>query len=126
MTNKLKLSDFLAGYEDKKEPATHIIRKEESEDLTFPLNEFCSTLSTYQGSFLIDNRLFSSMLPSTNSLYFFNEDNQDEYMIIFDPIIDIKKRDSSFIVFYYPNQVINIALKESNGQENKISKDFEG
>lgn len=125
MTNKLKLSDFLAGYDDKKEPATPIIRKEESEDLTFPLSEFCSILSQYQGTFLIEDRLFSSMLPSTNSLYFFNEHNQDEYMIIFDPIIDIKQRDSAFVVFYYPNQVINIALKESNVQENKISKDFE-
>lgn len=123
---KLKLSDFLAGYEETPEAPPLVTRKDEPESLTYPLSSFCENISTYTGLFEIEGKLFSSVIPSANSLYFFNETSSDEYMLIFDPIIDIKNRETFFQVFYYPNHVINVTLKESNGQESQISKNTEG
>lgn len=129
MTKKLNLSEFLAGYENTQQKPPQI-KKEESDPLSYPLNEFCTDMSTYDGVFCINDRLYGSIIPTTNSLYFFNEDNSDEYMLIFDPIIDIKKRDNMYNIFYYPDHVINISLKESYVKEESISeitkKDTEG
>lgn len=94
--------------------------------LTFPLTEFCNTITAFDGQFCINDRLYSSVLPSTNSLYFFNEANEDDYMLIFDPIIDIKQRSSAFIVFYYPNHVINVSLKEAHVTKEPFEKDSKG
>ena len=120
MTKKLNLSDFLAGY-DNTQHVSLPVKKEENEILSYPLNEFCSEISAHLGAFYINDRLYGSLIPSTNSLYFFNEDNSDEYMIIFDPIIDIKKRENMYKIFYYPDHVISISLKESYVKEKQIS-----
>jgi hypothetical protein len=126
VTKKLKLLEFLAGC-DNTPVKVSSVRKEETGVLSYPLSEFCTTVSTYNGTFCINDRLYGSVIPSTNSLYFFNEDNTDEYMIIFDPIIDIKKRDNGFNIFYYPDHVINIILKESYVKEESVTeKNTEG
>ena len=122
VTKKLKLSEFLAGYEDTPAKAVYTPK----EKLTVSFSEFCNTISSFSGSFSINEKTFSNVLPSSNNLYFFNEDGDCDYMIIFDPIIDIKQRDNSFMVFYYPDQVISIILKEANVKENQITENTKG
>ena len=59
-------------------------------------------------------------------MYFLNESTEEEFMLIFDPIIDIKRKDNSFTVFYYPDSIFTIVLKDENveksSQKQKINE----
>ena len=87
--------------------------------MSFGLADFYDTIVQHRGSFVINEVTYSSVIPSSNNLYFFKEATDEETIILFDPIIDIKQKDTGFTVFYYPNTVINILLKESNVKEIK-------
>lgn len=77
-------------------------------------------MSAHVGSFIIDEITYSAIIPSTSNLYFFRESDNDEFILLFDPINDIKKKNNSdFTVFYYPNTIINISLRESNVKEDR-------
>ena len=121
MIRKLSLSDFLAGYTSQPDDITHV-RKESTENLTFPLSGFCDVLLEHRGSFLINDIVYESVIPSDTNIYFFSEATNDEFMVIFDPIVDIKCKDSMFTVFYYPDQIITILLRDSNGKEDSCSE----
>ena len=89
--------------------------------LTFPLIEFYSTIIKHTEGFYINNIYYTSVIPSKNNIYFFNEGSNDEFILIFDPIIDIKQRNQVFSIFYYPDKIITIELKESNVKESQKS-----
>ena len=72
---------------------------------------FYNNIVEHRGNFVINNSLYTSIIPSTNNIYFFNE--EIETIIIFESIIDIKKKDNNmFTIFTFPNTVISILLKD--------------
>lgn len=117
MTKKLKLSEFLANYTAVEKVATS--DRDIKPVLSYPLEQFYRQISLFKGHFCIDGIVYTHVLPSMTNLYFFNEQTEQEHIVIFEPIIDIKEKNNTFTVFYYPETVINILLKESNEQESK-------
>ncbi len=123
MSKKLNLSDFLKDYPAPKADSPFSISAAET-PLTYPLTEFYNNIIKHAEGFCVNNVFYSSLIPSKNNLYFFNEGSNDEFMLIFDPIIDIKQRNGIFNVFYYPDKVITIELKESNVKESQSNTQF--
>lgn len=117
MTKKLNLSDFLKDYPSISKDNPFLIAAEVP--LTYPLTEFYNAIVQHNTGFCINNVYYTSIIPSKNNLYFFNEGSNEEFILIFDPIIDIKQRNGMFNVFYYPDKVITIELKESNVKESQ-------
>ena len=118
MTKKLPLSEFLRDCSSPSEVSPFLNYRGET-TLTIPLVEFCSTLIQHTAPFYINGVSFTSLIPSKNNIYFFNEGSNDDFILIFDPIIDIKQRNGIFSIFYYPDKVITIELKESNVKESQ-------
>lgn len=115
MVEKLKLSEFLTGLSKPIDSPLPICKAEI--ELTYPLLEFYKKMIEHSGGFIIEDTYFANLIPTNNNLYFFNEDFDDEYMIVFDPIIDIKEKNNIFTLFYYPETTISIKLKEPDGKE---------
>ena len=87
--------------------------------MSYSLTEFYNRLSCHTGNFIINDTEYPSIIAASNNLYFFKESTNDDYILLFDPIIDIKQKElNSFSVFYYPDQIINITLRDSNVKEN--------
>jgi hypothetical protein len=123
MTKKLNVSDFLRDFSSTKEEGPFLnIRKESN--FTISLTEFYTKITEHTFIFCVNGTEYTSLIPSKNNLYFFNEASNDEFILIFDPIIDIKQRNGAFNIFYYPDKVITIALKESNVKEPQQDPQF--
>jgi len=113
MIKKLQLSEFLIDSASVVE-ATPVVYRQVERELTYPLVEFYTRVIQQTNGYYVDGIFYSSLIPSTNNLYFFNEASNEEFILIFDPIIDIKNKNGIFTVFYYPNTTINIAFKDIN------------
>ncbi len=112
LIKKLNLSDFLAQSNITETEQTFQLK--EDERMSYNLSDFYSIISEHSGVFIINDKLYTSIIPSMGNLYFFKESSNDEFILLFDPIIDIKKKDdNNFVVFYYPDKIINILLKDS-------------
>ena len=111
MIKKLNLSDFLAQSNIVELPL--VFQPKEQSTMSYGLLEFYKIISEHSGIFVIDDKLYTSIIPSSANLYFFKESSNDDFILLFDPIIDIKKKDDkNFVVFYYPNTIINISLEK--------------
>ena len=108
MIKKLNLSDFLSNQTSENFPLTY---QPKENLMSYELSMFYNNIVEHRGNFVINNSLYTSIIPSTNNIYFFNE--EIETIIIFESIIDIKKKDNNmFTIFTYPNTVISILLKD--------------
>lgn len=113
ITRKLNLSEFLAQENIVESPL--VFQPKEQTNMSYSLLSFYKVMSEHVNTFTINNKIYTSIIPSSNNLYFFKESSNDEFMLLFDPIIDIKKKDDdTFVVFYYPDTVINISLRKSD------------
>ena len=91
--------------------------------MSFSLSSFYTAISEHVGCFEIDEQQYPSVILAASNLYFFKESTNDDYILLFDPIIDIKQKElNKFTVFYYPDKVINITLRNLN-VEQKIKTD---
>ena len=105
MTKKLKLSDFLSQEDSP------IVPEESTQEsgLTCPLDEFISALSSHEGSFLLDGKSYSEAISSDHSAYFY-EGSMSPSLIMYESLLDIKKKDGKFIVFCDQAPAIIITL----------------
>ena len=105
MTKKLKLSDFLSQEDSP------IVSEESIQEsgLTCPLDEFISAISSHGGSFLVDSKVYLEAISSDYSAYFF-EGAMSPSLIMYESLIDIKKRDGKFVVFCDHTPAITITL----------------
>jgi hypothetical protein len=110
LIKKLNLTEFLS---QSSIVSPIIYQPKEDANMGVSLVDFYNEITHHMGIFIINEKVYSSVIPSSNNLYFFKESTNDEYIIIFNPIEDIKKKGpKSFTVFYYPNTIINILLKD--------------
>ena len=93
MTKKLKLSDFLAF----QKPETIKIPENPTE-FTYSLEEFKEAIENHQGSFLVDSRAYPVAISSDYSLYFYKGE-RTPFLIMYEPVIDIKRRNNTLLVF---------------------------
>lgn len=110
--NKLNLSDFLRFDEESSNKPVFSFLEPIEKQFTVSLFEFYNRLLNHSGNIIIDDITYTSILGSQYNLYFINEED-NENIILFDPIIDIKnKEDNEILVFYYPDKVFHIILKD--------------
>ena len=83
---------------------TNTIKKMETEEFSYPLREFYENVCAHLGKFELHGRLYDNVLPTLTNLYFSSSEHSYDDMIIFDPIIDIKKVNNRFVIFYYNKQ----------------------
>lgn len=111
MIKKLNLTEFLSRTSIQDIPQT--FQPVEYQNMSFNFSDFYKIVSTHTGSFIINENTYPSVISADTNLYFFKESTNDDYILLFDPIIDIKQKEiNKFTVFYYPDQVINITLKK--------------
>jgi hypothetical protein len=104
LTKKLNLSDFLA----QTEPET-IVRQSSSTPLTYSLQDFKSAIEFHSGDFLIDNKVYPAAISSDYSVYFY-EGERSPFLIVYESILDIKRRENTLSVFSDDQSVISITL----------------
>ena len=112
MIKKLALDEFLSN--------THIINRplefqpKEFDNMSFSMPTFYRCIVEHSGVFIINNVEYNSIIPSAQNLYFFIKESSDvEYLLPFNAVIDIKqKATNEFIVFYYPDSVAHILLRD--------------
>ena len=82
--------------------------------MSYSIIEFYKTITKHTGLFIVDGIRYTSLIPSTNNLYFFMKESIDvDYLLSFDAVIDIKqKKLNEFIIFYYPDSSIHILLQD--------------
>ena len=86
--------------------------------MSFTLLAFYEAIAKHKGWFEINNQQYPSVILAVSNLYFFRESTNDDYILLFDPIIDIKQKElNKFTVFYYPDKVINITLRNLNVEQ---------
>lgn len=116
---KLPLTDFLRGF-DVGPPSLDICNLTTT-DFTFHLNDFYDIINSHLGEFVIEGVIYEQLMASKSNLYFYSlqEDNiQKQFLIVFDPIIDIKqKSEGEFVIFCYPEQTIHLSLRTIDEQK---------
>lgn len=120
-TKKLTLSDFLSGLDSIIESniSNIPVSKDLSKEFSYSLSNFFEDIVSHPGIFTVNGLEYTNIIPSLNSLYFFNEYHDKQTILIFDPIIDIKKRNSEYTIFYYSEHIITISLGVINDKTNK-------
>lgn len=93
MTKKLKLSEFLSSLE----PET-VKPPEASTEFTYSLDEFRSAIENHQGTFLVDSKSYPAAMSSDYSAYFY-EGEKSPSLIVYESVIDIKRRNNTLLVF---------------------------
>lgn len=114
MIKKLSLSDFLSSAHTVNVPLT--FQPKEFDGMSYSMLKFYKTLSEHSGIFIINGVVYNSIIPSINNLYFFIKESVDvEYLLSFEAIIDIKQKElNEFVIFYYPNNIITVSLRNFN------------
>lgn len=100
MTNKIPLNDYLVSLDSSTIIAKSSNIVSNNVSLATPLNDFVTSILNHSGCFIINNKKYTTIIPSNNSIYFFNGVTDDTYIVIFNFIIDIKQKDNIFIIFY--------------------------
>lgn len=122
MRNKLPLEDFLNKLEcDMSNKLEESNSKFIMQEFTIPLASFYSSLEEHKGFFYINEVKYDHLLASSANLYFYNMLNEsisNQFLIFYDPILDIKQKEGNkYTIFYYPDTIFSIRLENTNGQE---------